>query len=163
MICRNNVAFIHCHDSNVTVDLCMDGQMCFAQRQNASHNLHKYVMHKSYICTFMRIYDPAIPLHPLFPLRFSDHGGAMSPRRRHSGGRPRSADSILNMADRWGISEKSARRLAARVLPDEAMAILVSESKRYRAAQMHQIAPIGRYTGGMRALGLRSRVPGAHA
>jgi hypothetical protein len=87
----------------------------------------------------------------------------MSPRKRHGGGRPRSADSILNMADRWGISEKAARRLAAKALPEDAMAILVSESKRYRAAQMHQIAPHGRYTGGMRALGLRSRVPGAHA
>jgi hypothetical protein len=85
----------------------------------------------------------------------------MSPRKRHGGGRPRSAHSILDMADRWGISEKSARRLAARNLPEEAMVILVAESKRSRAAQMHQVAPHGPYRGGMRALGLKSRVPGA--
>ena len=116
-----------------------------------------------YISHNKRRYDPQIPQRYWLPVRFSSDGGAMSPRKRHGGGRPRSADSILNMADRWGISEKSARRLAAKAIPEEAMAILVSESKRYRAAQMHQIAPHGRYTGGMRALGLRSRVPGAYA
>jgi hypothetical protein len=84
----------------------------------------------------------------------------MSPRKRHGGGRPRSAHSILDIADRWGISEKAARRLAARNLPEEALAILVAESKRSRAAQMRQIAPHGPYRGGMKALGLRSRVPG---
>ena len=56
----------------------------------------------------------------------------MSPLRRHGGGRPRSADSILDVAERWGISERAARRLAARKLGDEAMAVLVYDSKRYR-------------------------------
>ena len=37
----------------------------------------------------------------------------MSPHRRHSGGRPRSAHSILDVAERWGISVHAARRLAA--------------------------------------------------
>jgi hypothetical protein len=83
----------------------------------------------------------------------------MSPRRRHGGGRPRSANSVLDLAERWGISEKSARRLSARNLSDGAMAVLVAEAKRYRAAQMHHIAPQGRYTGGLRARGMKSRVP----
>lgn len=83
----------------------------------------------------------------------------MSPRRRHGGGRPRSAHSILDVVERWGISEKAARRLAARKLDDESMAILVCESKRYAAAQRREIPVRGRYVGGMRALGMRSRVP----
>ena len=86
----------------------------------------------------------------------------MSPRRKHGGGRPRSSDSILNLAERWGISEKSARRLAVRNLPEDAMAILVAETKRYRAAQLHHIASHGKYSGGLKALGMRSRVPARH-
>ena len=87
----------------------------------------------------------------------------MSPLRRHGGGRPRSADSILDVAERWGISERAARRLAARKLGDEAMAVLVYDSKRFAAAQRREIAAQGRYTGGMRALGMRSRVPAGRA
>ncbi len=83
----------------------------------------------------------------------------MSPRRKHGGGRPRSSDSVLDFAERWGISEKSARRLRASNLPDEAMAILVAESKRYRAAQLHLTASHGKYTGGLKGLGMRSRIP----
>jgi hypothetical protein len=87
----------------------------------------------------------------------------MSPLRRHGGGRPRSADSTLDIAERWGISEKAARRLAARKLNDDAMAILVRDSKRYAAAQRREIPAHGKYTGGMKALGMRSRVPAARA
>jgi hypothetical protein len=87
----------------------------------------------------------------------------MSPLRRHGGGRPRSAHSILDVVERWGISEKAARRLAARRLDDEAMAILVYVSKRHAAAQRREIPAQGRYTGGMRALGMRSRIPGGRA
>ena len=87
----------------------------------------------------------------------------MSPLRRHGGGRPRSADSTLGIAERWGISEKAARRLAARKLNDDAMAILVCDSKRYAAAQRREIPAQGKYTGGMKALGMRSRVPAARA
>ena len=87
----------------------------------------------------------------------------MSPLRRHGGGRPRSADSSLDIAERWGISEKAARRLAARRLNDDAMAILVCDSKRYAAAQRREIPVHGKYTGGMKALGMRSRVPAARA
>ncbi len=87
----------------------------------------------------------------------------MSPLRRHAGGRPRTADSVLDIAERWGISEKAARRLAALKLDDDAMAILVSDSKRYAAAQRRQVAAQGRYSGGMRALGMRSRIPAARA
>ncbi len=85
----------------------------------------------------------------------------MSPLRRHGGGRPRSAHSVLDVAERWGISERAARRLAARKLGDDAMAVLVGVSKRYAAAQRHEIASQGKYTGGMRALGMRSRIPAA--
>jgi hypothetical protein len=85
----------------------------------------------------------------------------MSPRRRHGGGRPRSAHSILDVAERWGISEKAARRLTARQLDDEAMAVLVRDSKRYAAAQRKEIPTQRKYAGGMRALGMRSRVPAA--
>jgi hypothetical protein len=87
----------------------------------------------------------------------------MSPLRRHGGGRPRSAHSILDFAERWGVSKKAAQRLAVRQLSDEAMAILVCDSKRYAAAQRREIATRGRYTGGMRALGMRSRIPAARA
>jgi hypothetical protein len=87
----------------------------------------------------------------------------MSPLRRHGGGRPRSAHSILDVAERWGISEKVARRLARRNLSDDLMAILVYESKRYAAAQRRDIPAQGRYTGGMRALGMRSRIPAGRA
>ena len=87
----------------------------------------------------------------------------MSPLRRHGGGRPRSAHSILDVAERWGISEKAARRLAALRLADDAMAILVRESKRYAAVQRREVPVQGRYTGGMRALGMRSRIPAGRA
>ena len=87
----------------------------------------------------------------------------MSPHRRHGGGRPSSAHSILDVAERWGISHKAARRLAARKLGDDAMAILVCDSKRYAAAQRREVAAQGRYTGGMRALGMRSRIPAGRA
>jgi hypothetical protein len=87
----------------------------------------------------------------------------MSPLRRHGGGRPRSAHSILDVVERWGISEKAARRLAALHLSDDAMAILVCDSKRYAAAQRREIPAHGKYTGGMKALGMRSRVPAARA
>ena len=87
----------------------------------------------------------------------------MSPLRRHGGGRPRSAHSILDIAERWGISEKAARRLAARKLDDDAMAILVYESKRFAAAHRREVPIQGRYIGGMRALGMRSRIPAGRA
>ena len=87
----------------------------------------------------------------------------MSPLRRHGGGRPRSAHSILDVAERWGISEKAARRLAVLQLSDDAMAVLVCDSKRFAAAQRRETAPRGRYTGGMKALGMRSRIPGGFA
>ena len=86
----------------------------------------------------------------------------MSPLRRHGGGRPRSADSALDIAERWGISERAARRLAGRKLNDDALAILVADSRRYSAVQRREVAVQGRYTGGMRALGMRSRVPARH-
>jgi hypothetical protein len=87
----------------------------------------------------------------------------MSPLRRHGGGRPRSAHSILDVAERWGISEKAARRLAALRLADDAMAILVYESKRNAAVQRREVPVKRRYTGGMRALGMRSRIPAGRA
>jgi hypothetical protein len=68
----------------------------------------------------------------------------------------------MDLAERWGISEKSARRLRDLNLTDEAMAILVAESKRYRATQMHHIAAHGKYIGGLKALGMKSRVPGRY-
>jgi hypothetical protein len=83
----------------------------------------------------------------------------MSPLRKHSGGRPRSANSVLDFAERWGISEKSARRLRATNVPDETMAILVAETKRYREAQLCKTSARGKYVGGLKALGMFSRVP----
>ena len=77
----------------------------------------------------------------------------MSPLRRHGGGRPRSAHSILDLAECWGISEKAARRLVMLKLSDDLMVIMVNES-----------APAqGKYSGGMRALGMRSRIPAGRA
>jgi hypothetical protein len=87
----------------------------------------------------------------------------MSPLRRHGGGRPRSAHSILDISERWGISEKAARRLAARNLDDDAMAIMAADSRRYAAVQRRELAVQGKYTGGMRALGMRSRIPAGRA
>lgn len=83
----------------------------------------------------------------------------MSPLRRHGGGRPRSANSVLDVAERWSISLKTARRLASYKLDDHAMAILVADSRLYAAAQRREAAVPGKYSGGMRALGVRSRVP----
>jgi len=85
----------------------------------------------------------------------------MSPRLKHGGGRPRSAHSSLHIAERWGISERSARRLAALGLNDDNTAIWVRRCKHFAAAQRREIPAHGRYTGGMRALGMRSRIPGA--
>ena len=85
----------------------------------------------------------------------------MSPLRRHGGGRPRTAESALDLAERWGISWKAARRLAALKLDEETMATLAADSRRYAAVQRREVAVQGKYTGGMRALGMRSRVPGA--
>ncbi len=85
----------------------------------------------------------------------------MSPLRRHGGGRPRSADSVLSIAEQWGVSEKAARRLAACRVSEEVLAVLVAESRRCTAVQRRVAEVQGRYTGGMRALGMRSRVPGA--
>ena len=84
----------------------------------------------------------------------------MSPRRKHPGGRPRSPHSILDFAEKWGISEKSARRLRSRSVPDDVLSILVAESKRYRDAQLHLVPARGRHTGGLKALGMKSRIPG---
>jgi hypothetical protein len=83
----------------------------------------------------------------------------MSPLRRHGGGRPRSAYSVLDIAERWGISQKAARRLASLNLSEDAMAIMVADSRRYAAVQRREVGVQGKYTGGMRALGMRSRVP----
>jgi hypothetical protein len=88
---------------------------------------------------------------------------AMSPLRRHGGGRPRSAESILDVAERWGISWRAARRLALLKLDDDAMAILVADSRRYAAVQRREVAVQGKYSGGMRALGMRSRIPAGRA
>jgi hypothetical protein len=87
----------------------------------------------------------------------------MSPLRRHGGGRPRSAHSILDLAEHWGISEKSARRLVMLKLSDDLMVIMVNESLRQAAAQRRDTPAMGRYTGGMRALGMRSRIPAGRA
>jgi hypothetical protein len=87
----------------------------------------------------------------------------MSPLRRHGGGRPRSAHSILDLAESWGISEKAARRLARRNLSDDLVVLLVNESRRSAAAQRLNIPAPGKYTGGMRSLGMRSRIPAGRA
>jgi hypothetical protein len=87
----------------------------------------------------------------------------MSPLRRHGGGRPRSAHSILDLAESWGISERAARRLARRNLGDDLVVILVNESRRSAAAQRLNLAAQGKYTGGMRSLGMRSRIPAGRA
>ena len=63
-----------------------------------------------------------------------------------------------------GVYRRRLRAVWRRAsLSDEAMAILVCDSKRYAAAQRREIAAQGRYTGGMRALGMRSRVPAGRA
>jgi hypothetical protein len=87
----------------------------------------------------------------------------MSPLRRHGGGRPRSAHSTLDVAERWGISVRAARRLATRNPGDDLMVLLVNESLRQAAAQRRDIPALGKYTGGMRALGMRSRIPAGRA
>jgi hypothetical protein len=87
----------------------------------------------------------------------------MSPLRRHGGGRPRSAHSILDLAEHWGISEKAARRLVMLKLGDDLMAIMAYESRRQAAAQRLGIPAQGKYTGGMRSLGMRSRIPAGRA
>jgi hypothetical protein len=83
----------------------------------------------------------------------------MSPLRRHGGGRPRAAGSILTIAERWGISERAARRLARRHLSDENMALLAHDSRRLADIQSRWQAPQGKYSGGLKQLGMRSRVP----
>jgi hypothetical protein len=82
----------------------------------------------------------------------------MSPLRRHGGGRPRAANSPLHLAERWGISWKAAHRLATRNLSEDAMAIMVADIRHHAAIQRHEVT-VRNYTGGMRALGMRSRVP----
>ncbi len=76
----------------------------------------------------------------------------MSPLRRHGGGRPRTAQSALNLAERWGISWKAARRLAALNLSEESMAIMVADCRRYAAVQRREAEVQGKFTGGLRAL-----------
>jgi hypothetical protein len=83
----------------------------------------------------------------------------MSPLRRHGGGRPRSAGSVLTIAERWGISERAARRLVARNLSEEAMALLALDSQRLSDVHSRWKSPQGKYSGGLRQLGMRSRVP----
>jgi hypothetical protein len=58
---------------------------------------------------------------------------------------------------RVGVFQKKLR------LSDENMAIMVYDSKRCAAAQCSNIPAIGRYSGGMRALGMRSRIPAGRA
>jgi hypothetical protein len=83
----------------------------------------------------------------------------MSPLRRHGGGRPRAAGSVLTIAERWGISERAARRLARRQLSDEAMAVLACDSQHFSDVQGGWRRPQGKYSGGLKQLGMRSRVP----
>jgi hypothetical protein len=83
----------------------------------------------------------------------------MSPLRRHGGGRPRSAQSALTIAERWGISEEAARRLGGLHLSEEAMAVLASDSRHCADVQSRWRPPQGKYSGGLRRLGMRSRVP----
>jgi len=82
----------------------------------------------------------------------------MSPLRRHGGGRPRTAHSPLDIAELWGISEKAARRLAALKLSEEAMALMVADSRRHAAVKRREAAVKRKYIG-LGALGMRSRVP----
>jgi hypothetical protein len=84
----------------------------------------------------------------------------MSPLRRHGGGRPRTAHSVLDLAERWGISEKAARRLASLNLSEETMALMVADSQRHAAVQRRESVTRGRYPGSLRSLGMRSRMPG---
>lgn len=81
----------------------------------------------------------------------------MSPLRRHGGGRPRSAHSTLDFAERWGISEKAARRLAGLQLSDEVMVLLAQDSRRCAAAQRQEEPGQCKYSGGMKQLGMVSR------
>jgi hypothetical protein len=53
--------------------------------------------------------------------------------------------------------------LAARTVDDDTMALLVRDSKRCASVQRREVPVQGRYTGGMRALGMRSRIPAARA
>lgn len=87
----------------------------------------------------------------------------MSPLRRHAGGRPRTACSALDLAEQWGISAKAARRLRALNLNEDAMAVMVADSRRHAAVQRREQSIQGKYTGGLRALGMRSRIPAARA
>jgi hypothetical protein len=48
-------------------------------------------------------------------------------------------------------------------MSDDFMAVLVCDSKHRAAAQRREIAVQGKYTGGMRALGMRSRIPAGRA
>jgi hypothetical protein len=48
-------------------------------------------------------------------------------------------------------------------LSDDLMVIMVNESLRQAAAQRLNIPALGKYTGGMRALGMRSRIPAGRA
>ena len=111
---------------------------------------------------FGRVTRPsALPFFLPLVLPQKDTGNLMSPLRRHGGGRPRSAHSCLDVAERWGISERAARRLVRRRPSEDLMPLLVYESKRCAAVQLRDLPRQGRYTGGMRALGMRSRVPAA--
>jgi hypothetical protein len=53
--------------------------------------------------------------------------------------------------------------LATRNLSDDLMVLMVNESLRQSAAQRRDIPAIGKYTGGMRSLGMRSRIPAGRA
>jgi hypothetical protein len=86
----------------------------------------------------------------------------MSPHRRHGGGRPRTASSILDLAERWGISERAARRLRSLNLDDQTMALKAVETRRFSALQREPQGH-GPYGGGMKALGMRSRRRGDRA
>jgi hypothetical protein len=65
----------------------------------------------------------------------------------------------LNLAEKWGISAKAARRLRAMKLDEAALAVMVNDVKRTTAAQRERTGRRG-YLGGMKALGMRSRIPG---
>ena len=74
----------------------------------------------------------------------------MSPRGPACRRKPRSSNSVLDFAERWGISEKSARRLGSSAFPEDAVSVLVAESKRFRAAQLRHVPVHGKYRGGIR-------------